>query len=162
MNKISYTELKQDSTILVESYQIDDYSTYTSPYEGHYPHFNTSVNVTNITKEFKAGDIVIPVDQPGLRYIIETLEPNAVDSFFNWNFFDTILQQKEGFSPYVFEDTALEMLKNDTILKSEFENKKIEDLDFKNNWYLQLKWLFKHSKHYEEAYMQYPIYRITN
>lgn len=162
LNKISYTELKQDSTILVESYQIDDYSTYTSPYEGHYPHYNTSVNVTNITKEFKAGDIVIPVDQPGLRYIIETLEPSAVDSFFNWNFFDTILQQKEGFSPYVFEDTALEMLNNDTILKSEFENKKIEDLDFKNNWYLQLKWLFKHSKHYEEAYMQYPIYRITN
>ena len=162
LNNISYTELQKDSTFLVESYKIDNYKTYTSPYEGHYLHYNTSVNSANISKEFKAGDIIIPTDQPGLRYILETLEPSAVDSFFNWNFFDTILQQKEGFSPYVFEDTALEMLKNDSILRTEFDIKKNQDQDFKNNWYLQLKWLFKHSKHYEEAHMQYPIYRIPN
>ena len=43
---------------------------------------------------------------------METLEPTATDSFFNWNFFDGILQQKEGFSPYVFQDIATELLKN--------------------------------------------------
>jgi hypothetical protein len=37
---------------------------------------------------------------------LETLEPEAVDSFFNWNFFDTMLQQKEGYSDYIFEDLA--------------------------------------------------------
>lgn len=162
LNKIAYTTLQNDSMIHVESYHIDEYETYTSPYEGHYPHYNTTVKTANTTKEFKAGDIIIPVNQPGFRYILETLEPSAVDSFFNWNFFDTILQQKEGFSPYVFEDTALEMLNNDSILKSAFENKKKLDTTFNKNWYQQLDWLFKQSKLYEKAHLQYPIYRIID
>ena len=60
---------------------------------------------------FKKGDLYIPTKQKGIRYLIETLEAEATDSFFNWNFFDTILQQKEGFSSYVFEDIAAEYLK---------------------------------------------------
>ena len=162
INKITYTTLKKDSVFNIESYKIDNYQTYSSPYEGHYPHYNTTVNAKNITKEFKAGDIIIPVNQPGFRYLLETLEPAAVDSFFNWNFFDTILQQKEGFSPYVFEDTALEMLKNDSILKKEFENERKLNSDFNDNWYQQLDWLFKRSSLYEEAHLQYPVFRIMN
>ena len=61
-------------------------------------------------KIFKKGDYYVPIDQPGIRYLLETLEPEAKDSFFNWNIFDIIMQQKEGFSPYVFEDLALEIL----------------------------------------------------
>ncbi|MGJ8714656.1 MAG: M14 family metallopeptidase [Maribacter stanieri] len=162
INKITYTTLKKDSVFNIESYKIDNYQTYSSPYEGHYPHYNTTVNAKNITKEFKAGDIIIPVNQPGFRYLLESLEPAAVDSFFNWNFFDTILQQKEGFSPYVFEDTALEMLKNDSILKKEFENERKLNSDFNDNWYQQLDWLFKRSSLYEEAHLQYPVFRIMN
>ncbi|MGY0039706.1 hypothetical protein [Pedobacter sp. NJ-S-72] len=48
---------------------------------------------------------------------METLEPQATDSFFNWNFFDSILDQKEHYSPYVFEDTAAGLLKITPILK---------------------------------------------
>lgn len=58
---------------------------------------------------------------------MEVLEPEAPDSFFNWNFFDTILQQKEGFSAYVFEDIAKEILDNNPQLKSEFEAKRAEN-----------------------------------
>ena len=162
INKITYTILQKDSVINVESYKIDKYDTYSSPYEGHYPHYNTSVNSKNISKEFKTGDIIIPTNQPGFRYLLETLEPSTIDSFFNWNFFDTILQQKEGFSPYVFEDTALEMLKNDSILKKEFENEKKLNSDLNDNWYQQLDWLFKRSSLYEEAHLQYPVFRIMN
>lgn len=160
LNKIIYTTLQKDSIITVESYKINDYQTYTSPYEGHYPHYNTTVNVTDDNKEFHAGDLIIPTNQPGFRFLLETLEPAAFDSFFNWNFFDTILQQKEGFSPYVFEDTALKMLENDSILKAKFEDKKMLDSDFNENWYKQLDWLFKQSHLYEKAHLQYPIYRI--
>ena len=92
--------------------------------------------------------------------MLETLEPQAPDSFFNWNFFDTVLQQKEGFSPYVFEDEALKLLKNDEVLRSEFLLKKESDEQFSQNWYAQLDWIFKQSKYYETAHMQYPVYRI--
>lgn len=161
LNKITYSTLKKDSAITVESYRINEYQTYTSPYEGHYPHYNTTVTKTEENKVFLVGDIIIPTDQPGFRYILETLEPSAVDSFFNWNYFDTILQQKEGFSPYVFEDTALKLLETDSILRAEFDHKKMHEPDFNENWYTQLDWLFKKSNLYEKAHLQYPVYRIT-
>jgi len=160
LNKITYNTLKKDTVISVEAYRIADYQTFNSPYEGHYPHYNTKVMTTETEQSFYTGDIIVPSDQPGMRYLLETLEPAAVDSFFNWNFFDTILQKKEGFSPYVFEDTALSMLQNDAILKNEFETKKKLDLAFDSNWHAQLDWLFKKSNLYEKAHLQYPIYRI--
>ena len=96
----------------------------------------------------------------GIRYLIETLEPSAPDSFFNWNFFDPILQQKEGFSPYVFEDVAAELLKNNKTLRDSFQSKKGEDEVFSKNWFAQLSWIFKKSKYYEPAHLQYPVYRV--
>lgn len=161
LNKISYATLKKDTIIEVESYKIVDYQTVNSPFEGHYLHKNTSVE-SKITKiNFTSGDLIVPTNQRGIRYLLETLEPAAIDSFFNWNFFDTILQQKEGFSPYVFEDTALLMLENDSVLKNTFEEKKKLDRNFRENWYAQLDWLFKQSELYEKAHLQYPIYRIV-
>ena len=61
--------------------------------------------------DFAKEDYVFSTEQKAVKYLLETLEPEAIDSFFNWNFFDTILQQKEGYSEYVFEDLAAELLK---------------------------------------------------
>lgn len=160
VNNIMYSTIKMDTTISVESYRISEYKTSNRPYEGHYPHSGTKVESTIKKMTFSEGDIVIPTDQQGIRYLLETLEPNAKDSFFNWNFFDTILQQKEGFSPYVFEDKALEMLESDPELKREFDFKKETEASFAQNWYAQLDWLFKRSDNYEAAHLQYPVYRI--
>ena len=104
--------------------------------------------------------IVIPTDQEGVKYIMETLEPAAVDSFFNWNFFDAVLQQKEGFSPYVFEDLALQILRDNPVLVDSLEAMKLADPAFKEDWYAQLQWIYQRSPYYESAHMQYPLYRI--
>ena len=40
--------------------------------------------------QFYKGDYVVPTSQFAKRYLLETLEPTAADSFFNWNFFDSI------------------------------------------------------------------------
>ncbi len=159
-NQISYRTLKQDSTFLVESYKIEAYNTYDRPYEGHYPHYGTKISKKSDTIRFSQGDYLVPTNQPGMRYLLETLEPEAPDSFFNWNFFDTILSRKEGFSPYVFEDVALKMLQENESLNLEFLLKKQMEPNFAQNWYAQLDWLFTHSKYYEAAHMQYPVYRI--
>lgn len=160
-NKIQYSPIKKDTVISVEVYKIADYNTRNAPYEGHYLHYNTQVDKSMKEVHFTEGDLLVPTRQPGIRYLMETLEPQGTDSFFNWNFFDTVLQRKEGFSPYVFEDVALEMLQKDTVLLKEFEAKKEIDLNFANNWYAQLNWIFERSEHFEEAYLTYPIYRIA-
>ena len=160
LNEIDYVTLQKDTVLSVESYKIDSFETVLYPYEGHYPHYNTKVNNTVSEVKFQQGDIYIPTDQIGIRYLLETLEPETNDSFFNWNFFDPILQQKEGFSPYVFEDEALKLLQENETLRNRFALKKTSEPEFAESWYAQLDWLFKQSEYYEKAHMQYPVYRI--
>ena len=160
LNHIDYRTLQKDTTVVVESYKIKEFETPGQAYEGHYPHTNTEVEGQVKRVMFEQGDIYIPTDQIGIRYIMETLEPEAHDSFFNWNFFDTILQQKEGFSPYVFEDQASEILQENKVLRDSFDLKKEKETKFASNWYAQLDWIFKNSEYYESTHMQYPVYRV--
>ena len=160
INEIEFSQFKTDTIIEIQSYKILSFESRKSPYEGHYLHYNTSIESKTEKLAFRAGDYIVRTNQTGMRYLLETLEPEATDSFFNWNFFDTILQQKEGFSPYVWEDKAELILKTNPKLQIEFNIKKSYDKYFANNWYAQLDWLHKKSDSYEKAHMQYPIYRI--
>tara|TARA_R110000868_G_scaffold147359_1_gene368790 strand:+ start:8228 stop:9964 length:1737 start_codon:yes stop_codon:yes gene_type:complete len=162
LNQVEMSSFEKDTIINVESYRISDYKTRQAPYEGHYQHYNTAIDKTLKNIGFLKGDFIINTHQNAIRYLIETLEPQAPDSFFNWNFFDTILQQKEGFSPYVWEDKAEELLNNNEELRIEFETKKQTDKAFNDSWYVQLDWLHKQSENYEKAHLEYPVYRITN
>jgi len=160
-NKIQMKPIQKDSTIAVESYRINDFKTVKNPYEGHYLHFETTVDKANKKITFSAGDYMVPTDQEGVKYIIETLEPEALDSFFNWNFFDGILAQKEYYSAYIFEDTAAELLKKDKDLKQKFEARKAADNKFADDGTAQLDWIYRNSPYFEEkTFRQYPVYRI--
>ena len=159
-NQIKMKPLAKDTLIFVESYKITDFKTVKNPYEGHYLHYETSVSKKTETLRFKKGDYLVPTKQTGVKFLLETLEPEAIDSYFNWNEFDGILGQKEYFSDYVFEDTAAELLRNNKALKAAFEMKKAVEKDFAENGAAQLEWVYKNSEYYEGTVNQYPIYRI--
>lgn len=161
LNKLQYTQIQKDTIIDVETYKIETYETSKSPYEGHYAHYNTKISKSNQKTIFFSGDYIFSTNQPGIKYLMETLEPEAVDSYFNWNFFDAILKQKEYFSAYVFEDLAVELLKKDPQLKAAFEAKKTSDLEFTSNGNAQLNWIYKNSEYYEKAHLLYPVYRLV-
>ncbi|MFH4965003.1 M14 family metallopeptidase [Gaetbulibacter sp. M235] len=161
LNEVEMSRFENDSTMTVETYKIESYETVKTPFEGHYLHYNTTLKAKTEKITFVKGDYIVRTNQPAVRYLLETLEPQGPDSFFNWNFFDTILQQKEGFSPYVWEDFALELLNNNPELKKAFEIKKNTDESFSKNWYAQLNWLHQQSENYEKAHMQYPVYRLN-
>jgi hypothetical protein len=160
LNQIHMRQLEKETTWDVEVYRIEDYTTNTNVYEGHYPHKTLTISRSTQQVTFRAGDYYIATDQPGVRYLLEVLEPEATDSFFKWNFFDTVLSQKEGFSPYVWEDHALHLLAENPALKESFNSKKTSDPQFAHNAYQQLQWLHRKSKHYEKAHLNYPVYRL--
>lgn len=159
-NQIQMKELQTDSTLIVEIYRIADYQTVKNPYEGHYLHFNTKVKSEIKNLNFRKGDFLVSTNQEGIKYLLETLEPEATDSFFNWNFFDAVLGQKEYFSDYVFEDTAAELLKTNQVLRTAFEFEKIAKPEFAEDANAQLEWIYKNSVYYEGSVGLYPIYRI--
>jgi hypothetical protein len=156
---ISMDRLPRDTTLLVGMYYIEDFSTTQEPYNGHYWHYNTSVRETYGPIKFQAGDYLVTVRQPGANYIVQTLEPQGYDSFFSWNFFDAVLSRKEYFSPYLFEETAASLLKEDTVLHRQFMEKRSADPAFAADAYGQLRWIYERSPWSEPTYRRYPVYR---
>ena len=161
INNIQMTKFKNDTSFVIDAYFIDDYETNSWPYEGHYLHKNIKVSQKKQLISFSKGDYLIPTDQPYVRFILETLEPHATDSYFSWNFFDEILQQKEYFSHYVFEEKAAKILLENAELKQAFELQKQHDEDFSKNHWDQLYWIYKHSDNYEPSHRRYPVFRIN-
>jgi len=160
LNQVKVKQLQKDVELPVELYYIRDYKTVAKPYEGHYLHSDVQVETVHQNIQYEAGDYVVFVDQAQNRYIVETLEPQATDSFFNWNFFDSVLGQKEHYSPYVFEDTAAELLKNNPQLREKLNKERAENKEFANNGAAQLAFIYKNSAYYEKTHLRYPIARI--
>lgn len=161
-NQIEMTRLKKDTVINVEMYYIKDYKTVQRPYEGHYLHHTVAVEKKKMTIQFYEGDFLVNVNQSGNRYIVETLEPQGMDSFFAWNFFDGILQQKEWYSAFSFEKIAEQLLKEDKALKIQFEQKKSLDVKFAEDRNQQLYFIYKNSPYYENTHNRYPVARLID
>jgi len=162
LNNIDFTVLPNDTILSGEMYFIKSVGNPKESYNGHFVHSKIEVEKVEKTKKFYAGDILIPLDQIGNKYLLHTLEPQGNDSFFRWNFFDSILDQREYFSPYIFEETAEKVLAENPELKNEFEQLKITDKDFAKNPYQQLSWIYKRSPNFESDYRLYPVMRIIN
>jgi hypothetical protein len=159
-NGIRMTQLQKDTTILVEYTYIESYDSPERPYEGHFLHSNIKTRDESGPVKFYAGDWMISTNQVGKRYLVEVLEPEGEDSFFSWNFFDSILQQKEWFSDYVFEEKAEELLASDAALKKRFDDAIKADESLKNSRWNQLFWVYKNSPYFEKTAFRYPVFRI--
>jgi hypothetical protein len=161
LNKVDMQPISNDTNIAVNCYYFDDYKTVAKPYEGHYLHHSVKLKNQTADVKFYKGDYIVWCNQKANRFILETLEPKATDSYFNWNYFDSALQQKEWFSDYVYEETAEQLLSENPLLKKEFEDY-IKEQKINNNHWEQLAWIFKHAPQYEKTAFRYPIFRLDN
>ncbi len=160
LNGVSMRRLDRDSAITVEVYHIIDYKSSSRAYEKHHRNSGTKVVAELQTLHFLKGDYIIPTQQPAKRFIVEMLEPTGDDSYFSWNFFDAILQQKEGYSDYRWEDVAAAYLQEHPDLRKQLEDKKQSDPAFAKNAPEQLEFVYRHSPYYEPAHLRYPVYRL--
>ncbi len=160
LNGVVIQQLSADTALNLEMYYIKDYKTMPAPYEGHYIHSAVKLNPVKQTVTFYKGDYIVYVNQAKNRYIVETLEPQGTDSFFNWNFFDSILGQKEHYSAYVFEDTAADLLKAHPELKTMLEQAKANDPALAKSGAAQLQFIYKNSAYYEKTHLRYPVGRL--
>ena len=160
LNGIVFQPLQNDTIIEVEIYYIEEFSNGNQPFNGHYFHDKVSTRSEIQKIKYYAGDLIIPVRQKGIKYLIEMLEPKARDSFFRWNFFDNILDSREYFSSYGFEENALKYMNEHPEFKKEFQEKQKSDEDFANSHRAQLSYIYYNSEWAEETYKRYPVGKI--
>jgi murein tripeptide amidase MpaA len=162
LNNVEMSPLSTDTVMEVEVYYIEEYESVNNPYNGHFRHSNVEVRKEIQRIQLMAGDLMIPVKQRAIEYLVQTLEPQGYDSFFSWNFFDEVLFRNEYFSPYIFEETAAQLLAEDSDLKRAFELKREQDTLFASNPYLQLRFIYERSPWSEATYLRYPVYRLSD
>lgn len=159
-NGVKLKRFTKDVALPVEARYIDDFGSTGQPYEGHFLHTGVRLRtVADQPRAFYKGDYVAFLNQPVARYLIETLEPEAPDSFFAWGFFDSILQQKEHFSDYVFEDAAADLLRSDPALRQALDARRTADPAFAKDAQAQLEFVYRRSPYYEPSYRRYPVVR---
>lgn len=160
LNKVNIKTLQADTTIFASYYKIDSYESYPKAYEKHHKNYNVKTSVLKDSIHFLKGDYIIFLNQPANRFLIEMLEPTGDDSYFSWNFFDAILQQKEWYSDYRWEDIAADYLSKNPALQKMLEEKKASDPKFAANAGAMLAFIYFNSPWYEKAHLRYPVYRV--
>lgn len=139
-------------------YRVREVGTRATAYEGHMFHDHVLLSTHSEAIQARAGDVLVPLDQPRARYAVETLEPEAHDSFFRWGFFNSVLEKKTSFSAYVFEDTALQMLAAEPALQQAFDDWKAAHPAKLSDPQAVLGFLFAHGqRHAEPEWQRYPV-----
>ncbi len=157
-NQVQLERIALDQSLQARSYRIQSFSPRGGPYEGHMFHDRIELAAHNETVLARSGDYVVPLNQANARYAVETLEPQGHDSFFRWGFFNSVLEKKEGFSDYVFEDTALVMLRDEPGLREKFEAWKMAHPELLSNQNAVLGFIFQHGQRFREpSWQRYPV-----
>ena len=144
----------------VERYLITNIKWRSRPYEGHLRPLELRVEKVRSQVTVHKGDFWISTKQKAVAYVIEALEPMAMDSFISWNFFDTVVQQKEYFDTYLFVHTAKKILEKDKKLRQIFERRLRTEPDFAKSPRKRLQFIYQSSRYYEGVHNVYPILRV--
>ncbi len=152
------TITKAETMRLGASY-IEHHEAGRNPYEGHFLHQHTRVRDTVLTIQVQPGWVKYTVTPRNSRFLSQVMHPEASDSYFNWNFFDAILQQKEWYSAYVFEEKAEAFLAANPAVKAQFETRRAADPAFASDGFAQLYWIYRQSPWYERTNNLYPVFR---
>jgi hypothetical protein len=152
--------LTESTTIEVESYRLTEPQFARRPYEGR---FRVSYDVEPVVgpRTFRAGSVVVPLDQPGAKAAVHLFEPEAPDSLVSWGFFNAVFEQKEYAEPFILEGLAREMLTADPSLRPEFEAALTSDREFAGEMWSRLYFFYRRSPYWDSSIGLYPVARVT-
>jgi len=111
------------------------------------------------TEHYPAGSVRVPTNQPLGDLAAILLEPASPDSFFQWGFFNQILQETEYIEGYVVEPMAERMLASDPKLAAEFREKLASDDTFRESPETRLRWFYTRTPFLDERWKLYPVGR---
>ena len=157
-NGVAMARLTQDETREVDYYQIVSVQSRANAYEGHMFHDEVVLERRSASLSVRAGDYLVTLDQDQARYAVEMLEPQGHDSYFRWGLFNSVLEKKEAYSDYVFEDSAAELLRDEPELAVKFDAWKAANPALLADQAAVLDFVFANcAKYAEPEWRRYPV-----
>lgn len=158
LHGIRFERVAQARTLELEMYRVSEVKLATEAYEGR---IAVTANVTPEKRRetYAAGSVRVPTDQPLGDLAVLLLEPASPDSFFQWGFFDSVLQPTEYVEAYIMEPMAVRMMAEDPALAKEFEQKLIDDAAFRSSATERLQWFYRRTPFHDPRALLYPVGR---
>jgi hypothetical protein len=165
LHGIQFERMDQPRDVTVTMYRLEDAkfqgerrTDEQQPFEGHVQMIAKPV-ATQRTEHYAAGSIRVPTNQPLGDLAVILFEPSSPDSFFQWGFFDQVLQQTEYIEGYILEPMAERMLASDPKLAEEFREKLATDEAFRASPKDRLRWFYSKTPFIDERWKLYPVGR---
>jgi hypothetical protein len=160
-NGVRMERVEAERAQQVACYHMKSVTARPNAYEGHMFHDDVQLERGSASVTLRAGDHIVWLDQDNARYAVEMLEPLGHDSFFRWGFFNSVLEKKEAYSDYVFEDEAEKLLRDEPALAAQFAGWKAANPDLLKDQGAVLDFIFANCARWREPeWRRYPVFMI--
>ncbi|MFT4855942.1 MAG: hypothetical protein ACI9UV_001182 [Algoriphagus sp.] len=156
---IELETLTEAKELKLEFSVVDNYKMGTQPYEGMSRVQSFEQEKVYRTVTLNPGSVRVKTDQTLGELAVILMEPESVDSFFQWGYFNAIFTQTEYIETYIMEPLIAKMLAEDSDLKKRFDEKKLDDLDFAKSPRAIYQWFYAQTPYYDQNWKVIPIGR---
>jgi hypothetical protein len=156
---IEFETLTESKELKLEFSTVENYKMGNQPYEGMMRVQSSDLNKKYKTLSLNPGSVRIKTDQPLGELVVILMEPESVDSFYQWGYFNTIFTQTEYMETYIMEPLIAKMLAEDGDLKKRFEDKKAAEPDFAKSPRAIYQWFYAQTPYFDQNWKVIPVGR---
>ncbi|PZX58057.1 M14 family metallopeptidase [Algoriphagus chordae] len=151
--------LQQEKELKLEFSKVGDFKMNNQPYEGLMRFQSFDLEKLDRTVSLQPGSARISTDQPLAELLVILMEPESIDSFFQWGYFNSILSQTEYMETYIMEPLIAKMLSEDVDLKQRFEAEKTSNAEFAKSPRAIYSWFYKQTPYFDQNWKVIPVGR---
>jgi len=151
--------LEKAKKLNLEFSKIDLYQMSDQPYEGLMRFQSFEITDLTRTVTLQPGSAFVKTDQELGELVVILMEPESIDSFFQWGYFNSILTQTEYMESYIMEPLIAKMLAEDEELRNRFEEEKKSNPEFKNSPRDIYAWFYAQTPYLDQNWKVVPIGR---
>lgn len=151
--------LEEEKEVNMELSTITEYKLRNQPYEGRFRFESFELEKEYRKVILNPGSIRVKTDQPLGELLVILMEPESVDSFFQWGYFHSILSQTEYMETYIMEPLIAKMLYEDADLNRRFEEEKSSKPEFSKSPRQIYRWFYEQTPYVDQNWKVIPIGR---
>jgi hypothetical protein len=151
--------LKEAKEVDLELSTISEYKLSNQPYEGRFRFQSFELGKENRKVMLNPGSVRVKTDQPLGELLVVLMEPESVDSFFQWGYFHSILSQTEYMETYIMEPLLAKMLAEDADLNKRFEEVKATNPEFIKSPRQLYRWFYEQTPFFDQNWKVIPVGR---